>query len=236
MVPVEPRSTPTRWHRHDRAARQVSAFLWGCRDMIIGRFSVECRPERVDEVVVAMAAIEVPSRELAGVVNFDVVRSLIQPTKLIAIEVFENRDALDHQNAPPEVADLIRLLESGAAAGTYEWSAGKPRRRNRCDRLNMSVHHVSGRSAWTRAHATGRDRALEAADLGQQGSGVPSPLVATPGRRGPALLLSDRGQAVVVTVPRGGNVVLSSQYQEHQFTLGRTNGRAKRIGPPLIHE
>jgi quinol monooxygenase YgiN len=90
--------------------------------VIIGRFKVTCRPERVDEVTAAMAAVEAPSRRLPGVVRFDVVRSLTDPNALLAVEVFEDRDALDRQNAQDEVAALLRLIGAGAIVGDYEWT------------------------------------------------------------------------------------------------------------------
>jgi quinol monooxygenase YgiN len=90
--------------------------------MIIGRFKVQCRAERAEEVTSAMVAVEGPSRMIPGVVHFDVVRSLTDPNTLLAIEVFEDRIAFDRQNAQPEVASLLALIEAGAAVGTYEWS------------------------------------------------------------------------------------------------------------------
>jgi quinol monooxygenase YgiN len=90
--------------------------------MIIGRFSVKCRPERVEEVAAAMVAVEAPSRDIAGVVHFDVVRSLTDPDTLLAVEVFEDHTAFDQQNAQPEVAALLSLIEAGAAVGSYHWA------------------------------------------------------------------------------------------------------------------
>lgn len=90
--------------------------------MIVGRFKVTCRPERAQEVAAAMAAVEAPSRELPGVVSFDVSRSLTDPYAFIATEVFEDRAALDRQNAQAEVARFLDVVSSGAAVGDYEWA------------------------------------------------------------------------------------------------------------------
>lgn len=90
--------------------------------MIVGRFRIQCRPDRSDEVAAAIAAVEAPSRELPGVVHFDVARSLTDPNTFVAIEVFEDRQALDRQNAQREVADLLRLIDTGALTGDYEWT------------------------------------------------------------------------------------------------------------------
>jgi quinol monooxygenase YgiN len=90
--------------------------------MIVGRFKVRSRPERADEIAAAMTAVEAPSRELPGVVQFDVVRSLTDPNAFLAIEVFADRAALDRQNAQAEVAELLRIIGTGAAVGDYEWA------------------------------------------------------------------------------------------------------------------
>jgi len=67
--------------------------------MIVARFRVQWRPERTEEMAAAIAAVETPSRAIPGVVHFDVTRSLTDPDSFVAIEVFENRQALDRQNA-----------------------------------------------------------------------------------------------------------------------------------------
>jgi quinol monooxygenase YgiN len=89
--------------------------------MVIGRFRVQARPERADELAAAIAAVEAPSRELPGVLQFDVARSLTDPNTFIAVEVFEDRDALDRQNAQREVDDMLDIIRSGALTGDIEW-------------------------------------------------------------------------------------------------------------------
>ena len=56
--------------------------------MIVGRFKIQCQPERTDEVAAVIAAVEAPSRQLPGVVQFDGARSLTDPNSFLAIEVF----------------------------------------------------------------------------------------------------------------------------------------------------
>lgn len=90
--------------------------------MIVARFKVQCRPDRTEEIVAAIAAVEAPSRELPGVVSFDVARSLTDPNALIAIEVFEDREALERQEAQGEVAKVMSLIEAGALTGDPEWT------------------------------------------------------------------------------------------------------------------
>jgi quinol monooxygenase YgiN len=90
--------------------------------MIIGRFKVQSRPEYADELAAAIAAVEAPSRELPGVVHFDVSRSLTDPNTFIAVEVFEDRDALIRQNAQAEVDAMLSRIRAGALTGPMEWT------------------------------------------------------------------------------------------------------------------
>jgi quinol monooxygenase YgiN len=66
--------------------------------------------------------VEGPSRELPGVVHFDVARSLTDPNTFVVIEVFEDRQALERQNAQREVAKVLSLIEAGALTGDLEWT------------------------------------------------------------------------------------------------------------------
>lgn len=90
--------------------------------MIIGRFKVRCRPERAEEMAARIALVEAPSRALPGVVHFDVARSLTDPDEFVVIEVFEDRAALDRQDAQAEVAAVLDLVSDGALVGDYEWT------------------------------------------------------------------------------------------------------------------
>jgi quinol monooxygenase YgiN len=90
--------------------------------MIVARFKVQCRPEHTEEMSAAIAAVEAPSREIPGVVYFDVTRSLTDPDTFVVIEVFEDAQALNRQNAQGEVARVLGLIEAGALTGDYEWT------------------------------------------------------------------------------------------------------------------
>ena len=84
--------------------------------MIVARFKVHCRPERTEEVAAAITAVEAASRQLPGVIQFDVARSLTDSNAFIVIEVFEDRAALERQEAQREVAAVLDLVEAGALA------------------------------------------------------------------------------------------------------------------------
>ncbi|MFT3833546.1 MAG: antibiotic biosynthesis monooxygenase [Micropruina sp.] len=90
--------------------------------MIFARFRVQCRPERTEEMAAAIAAVEAPSRKLPGVIHFDTARSVTDPHSFVVLEVFEDREALDRQNAQSEVAEVLRLVGDGALTSDYEWA------------------------------------------------------------------------------------------------------------------
>ena len=67
--------------------------------MIVVRFKVSCRPERLDDALKAFEAVVAPSRAVEGVINFDIGQDLTDPNSIIATEVFEDRAALDRQES-----------------------------------------------------------------------------------------------------------------------------------------
>ena len=90
--------------------------------MIVARFVVHARAERSAEVAAALAAVEAPSRTLPGVLHFDVARSLTDPDVFVAVEVFEDREALERQEAQDQVAAVLALVEDGALSDDPEWT------------------------------------------------------------------------------------------------------------------
>ena len=90
--------------------------------MIVVRFKVQCQADRADEVAAAMAEVVEPSRKLAGVVHFDVARDVTDQACVLAVEVFEDRSALERQEELPEVARVMSLFEAGALVDDPEYS------------------------------------------------------------------------------------------------------------------
>lgn len=84
--------------------------------MIVVRFTVQSLPDKADKVMAALFAIIGPSREVQGVVSFDIARDLADPNSFIATEVFEDREALDRQEALPEVAKAMAVFDGALAA------------------------------------------------------------------------------------------------------------------------
>jgi quinol monooxygenase YgiN len=84
--------------------------------MIVLRFRAQVRPDRVDEVASAFAAVVPPSRRVEGVLHFDVGRDVGDPSTFIATEVFADAAARERQESLPEVAEVMRLLPDALAA------------------------------------------------------------------------------------------------------------------------
>jgi quinol monooxygenase YgiN len=62
------------------------------------------------------------ARGLPGVIAFDIGRDLTEADALIATEVFEDRAAMEREEALPEVAKVVELMQGGALAGPPEWT------------------------------------------------------------------------------------------------------------------
>ncbi len=90
--------------------------------LIVARFKVRCVPAKTEEMLQAMRAVVAPSRALPGVIHFDVARDVTDTDSLIATEVFADRVALERQNAQPEVAAVMKLIEAGGRSMAPEWT------------------------------------------------------------------------------------------------------------------
>jgi quinol monooxygenase YgiN len=84
--------------------------------MVVVRFKVSCKPERIEELRRAFEAVVAPSRALSGVVSFDIARDITDPHSFVATEVFVDESALQRQEALPEVQRVIALLPDVLAA------------------------------------------------------------------------------------------------------------------------
>ena len=78
--------------------------------MVVVRFRVTCKPEKLKEAVAAFQDVVAPSRSTPGVINFDIAQDITDPTALIATEVFENQAALERQESLLEVQKVIGML------------------------------------------------------------------------------------------------------------------------------
>ncbi len=90
--------------------------------MIVVRFKVRCQDGRADEMAAAMAGVSAAARGMDGVDHFDIGRDVTDPNALIATEVFRDRAAMEREEALPEVAAVVELLQSGALAAPPEWT------------------------------------------------------------------------------------------------------------------
>lgn len=98
--------------------------------MIVIRFKMRCKPDKTAEVMAALGDVIAPSRDVEGVINFDIARDLSDPDTFIATEVFEDRAALERQEALPEVGKVLGLLEESLVAEpeatTFHVSSSEP--------------------------------------------------------------------------------------------------------------
>lgn len=99
--------------------------------MIVVRFKVQCQPGKTEPLIAAFKEVIAASRPLKGVINFDIGRDLTDPNSFVATEVFEDRAALDSQEALAEVQKTIGLLG--------EIAAGAP---------EATIFHVSSSEPW----------------------------------------------------------------------------------------
>lgn len=99
--------------------------------MIVVRFKVRCRPEKIEEALAAFRRVIAPSRQVEGVVSFDIAQDLADPAAIVAVEVFEDEAALARQESLPVVQETIGLLG--------ELLAGEP---------EATVFHVSSSEPW----------------------------------------------------------------------------------------
>lgn len=84
--------------------------------MIVIRFKVQCQPGQSEPLIAAFKEVIAASRALKGVISFDIGRDLADPNSFVATEVFEDKAALDRQEALAEVQKTIKLLGEIAAS------------------------------------------------------------------------------------------------------------------------
>jgi len=80
--------------------------------VLVVRFKMQCQPEKSASVRAVLERVLAASRPLPGVVSFDIAQDLADPHAFVATEVYDDRPSLDRQEALPEVAEALALLES----------------------------------------------------------------------------------------------------------------------------
>jgi quinol monooxygenase YgiN len=84
--------------------------------MLVIRFKVQVQPDKIDEALEMFAAVPPPSREVEGVISFDIGRDLNDPNAIVATEVFQDAAARERQESLPEVARVMGSLPDLLAA------------------------------------------------------------------------------------------------------------------------
>lgn len=83
--------------------------------MIVVRFKMQSRPDKVDEVRSLLTDVAVASQSVEGVVSFEIGQDVTDPNSFVATEVFDDREALDRQESLPEVAAAMAAFEEALA-------------------------------------------------------------------------------------------------------------------------
>lgn len=98
--------------------------------MIAVRFKVQCHPEKAEQAMETFRSVVPPSRLVNGVISFDIGRDVTDPNAFVAVEVFEDRAALDRQEALDEVQRALGLLgdlvSAPPEATIYHVSSSEP--------------------------------------------------------------------------------------------------------------
>ena len=98
--------------------------------MLVVRFKLKCVADKREVTLAALRDVVMPSRKLSGVIHFDIGQDLTDPDSFIATEVFEDRGALDRQEAQAEVAKVMALLPDAIAqepeATIYHVASAEP--------------------------------------------------------------------------------------------------------------
>ncbi len=111
--------------------------------MVVMRFRVQCKPDRIGQTNAAFTAMLAPSRAVAGAISFDIGQDILDPTGFIATEVIEDQAALVRQEAFPEtettVGLLPDLLTAEREATIFHVALSEPWWRSPIPRLGLST-------------------------------------------------------------------------------------------------
>jgi quinol monooxygenase YgiN len=78
--------------------------------MIVLLFRIRCRPGAAERAEGLLRDVIAPSRELDGVVSFDIGRDISDGDAFVATEVFDDERALERQESLAEVARVMEAM------------------------------------------------------------------------------------------------------------------------------
>lgn len=84
--------------------------------MIVVIFKIRALPGKAELFVETLGRIASASRELEGVISFDIGRDLLDPDSFVATEVFQDSTVLGRQQELPQVAEARDVLANAVAA------------------------------------------------------------------------------------------------------------------------
>jgi quinol monooxygenase YgiN len=85
--------------------------------MIIFRVSGKVYPQKIEEARRKFADLSAASRNVPGVISFDVAQDVTDPEIFISMEVYEDQGAVDRQGDLAELRALMAALDDMLAAG-----------------------------------------------------------------------------------------------------------------------
>lgn len=85
--------------------------------MIIFRVSGKVYPQKIEEARRKFADLSAASRNVPGVISFDVAQDVTDPEIFISMEVYEDQGAVDRQGDLAELRALMAALDDMLADG-----------------------------------------------------------------------------------------------------------------------
>ncbi len=101
--------------------------------MIIFRVSGKVYPHMVEEARRKFADLSVASRNVPGVISFDVAQDVTDPEVFVSIEIYEDQEAVGRQGDLAELRALMATLDDVLADGPHG-----------------TIFHASAAEPWTR--------------------------------------------------------------------------------------
>ena len=101
--------------------------------MIVFRVSGKVHPHKIEEARRKFRNLSVASRNVPGVISFDVAQDVTDPDVFVSMEVYEDQGAVDRQGSLAELRALMATLDDVLADGPYG-----------------TIFHVSAAEPWPR--------------------------------------------------------------------------------------
>lgn len=85
--------------------------------MFVWRVTAKFQDHTVDEAKGLFARLVKASRQVPGVVSFDIAQDVLDPSTFVSVEVYEDEAAMRRQETLPELVALMAFLEGRLVSG-----------------------------------------------------------------------------------------------------------------------